>query len=152
MKTTIEKFYVIGISVRTTNEGSQAAKDIPQLWERFMSENIVSKIPNKASNDVYGIYTEYEGDFTQPYTTVIGCKVNNLDVIPEGLVGFTIETANYEKFTAKGKLLDNIVYNKWTDIWQSNLNRAYLSDFEIYGEKSMDMDNAEVDIFVAIKQ
>lgn len=151
MKTTIEKFYVIGISVRTTNEGGQAAKDIPQLWERFMSEDIESKIPAKISRDVYGIYTEYEGDYTQPYTTVLGCKVESLDNIPEGFIGLTIETANYEKYTAKGKMSDDIVYNKWTEIWQSDLDRTYLVDFEIYGERSVDMDNAEVDIFISVK-
>lgn len=151
MKTTIEKFYVIGISVRTTNEGGQAAKDIPQLWERFMSEDIESKIPAKISRDVYGIYTEYEGDYTQPYTTVLGCKVESLDNIPEGFIGLTIETANYEKYTAKGKMSDDIVYNKWTEIWQSNLDRTYIADFEIYGERSVDMDNAEVDIFISVK-
>lgn len=151
MKTTIEKFYVIGISVRTTNEGGQAAKDIPQLWERFMSEDIESKIPAKISRDVYGIYTEYEGDYTQPYTTVLGCKVESLDNIPEGFIGLTIETANYEKYTAKGKMSDDVVYNKWTEIWQSDLDRTYLADFEIYGERSVDMDNAEVDIFISVK-
>lgn len=151
MKTTIEKFYVIGISVRTTNEGGLAAKDIPQLWERFMSEDIESKIPAKISRDVYGIYTEYEGDYTQPYTTVLGCKVESLDNIPEGFIGLTIETANYEKYTAKGKMSDDIVYNKWTEIWQSDLDRTYLVDFEIYGERSVDMDNAEVDIFISVK-
>lgn len=151
MKTTIEKFYVIGISVRTTNEGGQAAKDIPQLWERFMSEDIESKIPAKISRDVYGIYTEYEGDYTQPYTTVLGCKVESLDNIPEGFIGLTIETANYEKYTAKGKMSDDIMYNKWTEIWQSDLDRTYIADFEIYGERSVDMDNAEVDIFISVK-
>lgn len=151
MKTTIEKFYVIGISVRTTNEGGQAAKDIPQLWDRFVSEDIESKIPNKASTDLYGIYTEYEGDFTQPYTTIVGYKVNSLDNVPDGLIGLTIETANYEKFTAKGKLSDDIVFNKWTEIWKSNLDRAYVTDFEVYGEKSCEMDNTEVDIFIAVK-
>ncbi|QIK59162.1 AraC family transcriptional regulator [Dysgonomonas sp. HDW5A] len=151
MKTTIEKFYVIGISVRTTNEGGQAAKDIPQLWDRFVSEDIESKIPNKASTDLYGIYTEYEGDFMQPYTTIVGYKVSSLDNIPEGLIGLTIETSNYEEFTAKGKLSDDIVFNKWTEIWKSDLDRAYLADFEIYPEKSCEMDNAEIGIFVSIK-
>lgn len=151
MKTAIEEFHVIGISVKTTNEGGQAAKDIPHLWDRFMSEDIVSKIPNKASLDVYGIYTEYEGDFTQPYTTMIGCRVTSLDNIPDGLIGLTIEAANYEKVTAKGKLSDDIVFNKWNEIWQSNMDRAYLADFEIYGEKSIDVDNAEVDIFISVK-
>lgn len=151
MKTTIEKFHVIGISVRTTNEGGQAAKDIPQLWDKFMTEDIASRIPNKASHDIYSIYTEYEGDFTQPYTTVIGCKVSSLENIPDGLMGLTIETANYERYTAKGKMSDDIVYKKWTEIWQSDIKRAYLADFEIYGEKSMDMDNAEVEIFLSVE-
>ena len=151
MKTTIEEFHVIGISVRTTNEGGQAAKDIPQLWEKFITENIAAKIPSKLSDSVYGIYTEYEGDYTQPYTTVLGCKVSSLDNIPDGFIGLTIQTANYEKYTAKGKMSDDIVYQKWVEIWQSNLDRTYLADFEIYGEKSIDMDNAEVDIFISVK-
>ncbi|MBD8348815.1 GyrI-like domain-containing protein [Dysgonomonas sp. HGC4] len=151
MKTTIEKFFVIGISVRTTNEGGQAAKDIPQLWEKFITENIAAKIPGKVSDSVYGIYTEYEGDYTQPYTTVLGCKVSSLDNIPDGFIGLTIKADNYEKYTAKGKMSDDIVYKKWTEIWQSNLNRTYLADFEVYGERSVDMDNAEVDIFISVK-
>ncbi|MBF0576287.1 GyrI-like domain-containing protein [Dysgonomonas sp. GY617] len=151
MKTTIEKFFVIGISVRTTNEGGQAAKDIPQLWEKFITENIAAKIPSKVSDSVYGIYTEYEGDYTQPYTTVLGCKVSSLDNIPDGFIGLTIKADNYEKYTAKGKMSDDIVYKKWTEIWQSNLNRTYLADFEVYGERSVDMDNAEVDIFISVK-
>lgn len=151
MKTTIEEFHVIGISVRTTNEGGQAAKDIPKLWEKFITENIAAKIPSKVSDSVYGIYTEYEGDYTQPYTTVLGCKVSSLDNIPDGFIGFTIKAANYEKYTAKGKMSDDIVYKKWTEIWQSNLNRTYLADFEVYGERSVDMDNAEVDIFISVK-
>lgn len=151
MKTTIEKFFVIGISVRTTNEGGQAAKDIPQLWEKFITENIAAKIPSKVSDSVYGIYTEYEGDYTQPYTTVLGCKVSSLDNIPDGFIGLTIKADNYEKYTAKGKMSNDIVYKKWTEIWQSNLNRTYLADFEVYGERSVDMDNAEVDIFISVK-
>lgn len=36
----IRPFNIIGISVRTTNENDQAAKDIPALWKRFISEGI----------------------------------------------------------------------------------------------------------------
>ena len=71
-----EPFYVVGISVRTSNENQQAAKDIPALWQRFMSENIADKIPNKSSNKVYAVYTDYESDHTKPYTTIIGYKAD----------------------------------------------------------------------------
>lgn len=148
---TIEKFDVIGIAVRTINMPQKAEIDIPQLWEKFMCENVVSQIPNKSSNDVYCIYTDYEGDYTKPYTTLIGCKVSSLDTIPEDMVGITIETGEYEQFTAKGNLMDNIVYEEWLSIWKADIDRAYLSDFEIYKE-GFDPENAEIDIFVGVKK
>jgi len=55
---TIEPFKVIGISVRTTNENGQAAKDIGDLWGRFMNEGILQAIPNKIDDAVYSIYTD----------------------------------------------------------------------------------------------
>jgi predicted transcriptional regulator YdeE len=78
---------VIGIEVRTTNENEQAAKDIPVLWEKFMKENVLNNIPNKIDNTIYSIYTEYEKDHTKPYTTLLGCKVESLENIPEGMAG-----------------------------------------------------------------
>ena len=148
---TIEKFDVIGIAVRTINMPQKAEIDIPQLWEKFMYEDVVSQIPNKSNNDVYCIYTDYEGDYTKPYTTVIGCKVSSLDTIPEDMVGITIETGEYKQFTTKGNLMDNIVYEEWLSIWKADIDRAYLSDFEIYKE-GIDEENAEVDIFVGVKK
>ena len=42
-----EKVIIAGLAIRTTNENNQATKDIPALWGKFMSENLLSKIPNK---------------------------------------------------------------------------------------------------------
>jgi len=145
-----KKFSVIGISVRTTNENGQAAKDIPALWNTFMSEGIAAKIPNRISPDIICIYTDYEKDHTKPYTTILGCVVENLDRIPEGMKGKTIENSNYVKFTAQGKLSEGIVYNEWLKIWQSNLERTFTCDFEVYGQNAQDSENAEVAIYIAI--
>ena len=71
-KETLKPFFVIGISVRTSNENGQAANDIPALWNRFRLENIGAKLINKTGDEVYSIYTDYEGDYTQPYTTILG--------------------------------------------------------------------------------
>lgn len=147
----IQKFSVIGISVRTTNEDEQSGKDIPALWNKFLSEEILSKIPNRVSNDIVCIYTDYEKDHTKPYTTILGAIVDNLNSVPEGMTGKTIEGFNYEKFTAKGNLAEGIVINEWIKIWNSDLNRSFTADFEIYGEKAQNPENAEVDIFIAIK-
>ncbi|WP_250253459.1 GyrI-like domain-containing protein [Chryseobacterium sp. Marseille-Q3244] len=147
----IEPFKVIGIAVRTTNENEQAAKDIPVLWEKLMQENILEKIPNKIDNTVYSIYTEYEKDHTKPYTTLLGCKVENLDHIPEGMIGKSFEGGNYVKFMAKGNLAEGLVINEWFKIWNMDLDRMFTADFEMYGEKAQNPADAEIDILIAVE-
>ena len=149
--TSVAKFSIIGIAVRTTNENGQSATDIPKLWNRFFSENAMANIPNKIDDTLYCIYTDYEKDYTKPYTTILGCKVTSLAVIPKGFTGKTFETENYITFTAKGKIDDGIVFQEWTKIWNTHLNRAYTADFEVYGEKAQNPNDAEVDIFIAVK-
>lgn len=147
----IEPFKVIGIAIRTTNENNQAAQDIPVLWEKLMKENIVENIPNKIDNAIYSIYTDYEKDHTKPYTTLLGCKVENLDIIPEGMIGKSFEGGNYVKFTPKGNLAEDLVINEWIKIWNMDLERIFTADFEIYGEKAQNPSDAEVDILIAVK-
>ncbi|OCA79858.1 transcriptional regulator [Chryseobacterium contaminans] len=146
----IEPFKVIGIAVRTTNENEQAAKDIPVLWEKFMQENVLENIPNKIDNTIYSVYTEYEKDHTKPYTTLLGCKVENLDHIPEGMIGKSFEGGDYVKFTAKGNLAEGLVINEWFKIWNMDLGRTFTADFEMYGEKAQNPSDAEVDILIAV--
>ncbi len=150
-KTNIETFTVIGIAVRTTNENGQSTKDIGALWNKFMSEGILSQIPNKIDNTIYSIYTEYQGDHTQPYTTILGCRVESTDIIPNGMVAKTIQGGNYAKFVAKGDLTKGSVYKEWSKIWNADLDRLYTADFEVYGEKAQNPTDAEVEILVAIK-
>lgn len=147
----IDKFNVIGISVKTTNQNGQAAQDIPALWNKFMTEGIANQIPNKIDHTIYCIYTEYEKDHTAPYTTILGCKVTNLATVPSGMVGKFFEEAFYKKHTAKGNILQGLVYNEWLKIWSSGLDRAFTADFEVYGPKAQNPESAEVDIFIAVK-
>ncbi|MDA3616653.1 GyrI-like domain-containing protein [Polluticaenibacter yanchengensis] len=150
---TLEQFYVIGISVRTTNANGQSGRDIEALWGEFWGKGIQHQIPGKVSDDIYAVYTDYETDFTGPYTTVIGLAVHSLENIPEGFVGLNIEPASYEKFVSKGKMPGAVV-NTWLDIWQDkafNLKRAYYADFTIHGKKYYDGDNAEVETFISVR-
>lgn len=147
----IEDFYIIGISVRTTNQNGQSGKDIMNLWNRFFAENVLDKVPKKLdSRAFYSVYTDYEGDYTKPYTAILGCKVAHLNAIPEGMVGKTIPGGQFKKFTAKGNLGEGIVFSEWSKIWNLQLDRKYSADFEVYGEKAQNPENAEVDIFIAL--
>ena len=67
------------------------------------------------------------------------------------MVGKTFDEANYAKYIAKGNIMQGMVFGVWTKIWNSDLDRTFTADFEVYGEKSQNPENAEVDIFVAVK-
>jgi len=150
-KVKFETFQVIGISITTTNKDAQSAQDIGALWQKFMSESIADKIPNKIGSEIFSIYTNYKGDHSQPYDTILGCKVSSLDDIPEGMSGHTFPAGNYSQFVSKGDLTKGVVFGTWQEIWQMGLDRVYTADFEIYGEKAQNPSDGEVDIFVAVQ-
>ena len=150
-KVKIESFKVIGITVNTTNENGKSAQDIGQLWGKFMSEGTIDKIPNKIDTSIFSIYTNYQGDHTKPYDTILGCKVSSLEEIPVGMVGQAFDGGTYGKFVSKGDLNKGIVFGTWSEINQQKLNRVFTADFELYGEKAQDPSNAEVEVYVGIK-
>lgn len=146
----IEAFGIIGIAIRTTNENAEAAAEIGALWARFLSDNILDAIPNKINNTVYSMYTDYEGDHTQPYTAILGCSVANLDIIPDGMVGKAISGGNYVKISAQGDLTKGLIVREWTKIWNLGLNRAFTADYEVFDEQEKNPMDAKVDFLVAV--
>ena len=109
----------------------------------------MQKIPGKITEDIYCVYTDYESDFNGPYTAIVGCKVSSLNDIPTGLIGKTIPDSKYRVYRSTGKL--SISLSKtWEGIWNTDLNRRYSADFDIYSEKARDYENGEVDTYVAI--
>ncbi len=147
----IEPFKLIGIGIRTTNQNGQAATEIAELWQRFMSKNVFDHIPNKIDSTVYSLYTEYEGDHTQAYTAILGCRVENLDTIPEDMMGKTFEGGNYVKVSAKGDLSKGLIVEQWSKIWKMDLERTFTADFEAFGPDAQDPTNAKVDFFIAVQ-
>lgn len=150
-KVTIKPFMVIGIAVRTSNIDEQSAQDIGQLWGKFMSEGTAGQIPNKVSEEILSIYTNYEGDHMKPYDTILGCKVDSLDTIPEGMVGQSFDGGTYGKYVCKGDLTQGAVWGTWSEIFEEKIDRVFTADFEVYGEKAQNPSDAEVDVLVAIK-
>jgi predicted transcriptional regulator YdeE len=150
-KVEIEPFNIIGISVRTTNQNNQASKEIAELWGKFMGEGVLGAIPNKIDNTIYSLYTEYEGDHTQPYTAILGCKVKNLSDIPVGMIGKSFDGGNYVKLSARGDLMKGLIVNKWLNFWEMDLERIFTTDFEVFGEKAQNPADAEIDFLIAVK-
>lgn len=145
----IEKpsFRLMGIECKTRNHPDAAPQDIPELWNRFFSENVLGQIPEKTSDEVVCLYCEYEGDFTMPYTCVIGCPTGAHEA-PPGLVVKTIPQAAYAVFKAEGELPQSII-DAWGRIWTTDLDRTYTGDFEVYPDFNGSND---VKIFIAVKK
>ncbi|MFH6959190.1 GyrI-like domain-containing protein [Flavobacterium aquidurense] len=150
-KVKIEPFMIIGISVRTTNKNNQGANEIADLWGKFMGQNVLEAIPNKIDNTIYSIYTDYQSDHTKPYTAILGCKVSDLNSIPDEMIGKSFNGGNYVKLSAKGDLMKGLILNKWTEIWEMDLDRAFTADFEVFGEKAHNPNDAEIDFLIAVK-
>ncbi|WP_029904612.1 GyrI-like domain-containing protein [Prevotella sp. 10(H)] len=149
---TLDKFTVVGISVRTTNQNHQSQDDIVKLWQAFFRNGIIQSLPNKVSDDIYCIYTDYESDYTGEYTTVIGYKVTDAESIPTNL-SLTIKQipeSKYYKYISEGEL-PYAVGRTWAHIWQSDIDRRYLADFDVYGEDAKDPANARITTFLSIK-
>lgn len=147
--TTFTKTSIIGIQIKTTNKDGKAMEDIPKLWEKFFSENIIEKIPAKTNNRIFAIYSDYKGGIEDPYTVTIGCEVSDTNSIPEDLKALTIEENPFAIFTAQGKRKDAVI-ETWQKIWKSDLDRKYAHDFEVYDEKSQDPNNSTVKIYVGL--
>lgn len=153
IKMNLSDLKIIGISVETTNANGKSAVDIGNLWGKFFSEDVLSKIPNRASDDIFVIYTDYESNYTGKYTTIIGSRVTSLEEIPDGFVGRTFENQEFKKYIAKGKMPDAVV-ETWQEIWQNDttLKRTYRYDIEIYGEKSQNGDLSEVLVLLGVEK
>ena len=148
---TKEALSIVGISARTSNAKGKAEIDIPKLWHEFMSNQPIKSIPNKVNDTMYALYTDYESDHNGEYTIILGYQVSSLDNIPEEYTVKFVAESNYQKFTAKGDLTKDAVINTWMEIWNTDLNRTYTTDIEVYGEKAMNPADGEADIFVAVE-
>lgn len=143
-------FKLIGIKLphKTSNVDGKSQADCGNLWHRFNEETIKDKIPGKISDDIYAVYYGYDGDHTTQFSYFIGCRVKMDTRTPEGLDGVFIPAGKYQRIIARGPMPDCVI-NAWKKIWASKDSRGYQYDFEVYGEKSKDWKNAEVEIYVS---
>ena len=144
---------IIGIATQTSNNDGQAIEDLGKLWAQFFGDNIITKIPNAISSNIYSVYTDYETDFRGKYTTIIGLEVSTLDEIPEGLIGREFQPQIFKKYIAKGELHE-AVGKTWAEIWNDDeiLNRTYIYDYELYTEKAQNPADAEIEIYIGVKE
>jgi predicted transcriptional regulator YdeE len=140
-------FTVVGLALRTSNSQPD---QIGGLWQEFYTRNIASLIRNAKSGDIYSVYIDYEGDHTQPYTLVIGCEADAINV-PPGLVAKNVPAARYAVFPASGKQPESVIA-AWQKVWGADLSRTYSGDFDLYSAPAeVSPQQQQVEIYVAVR-
>jgi predicted transcriptional regulator YdeE len=152
-----EELCLLGFAGRTTNAQEMTEQAIiPKLWARFY-ENVDSKsiVSQVEPGVTYGCYSDYVDGANGEYTILVGVRADPNHPIPEGMTAITIPAAKYAVFTTRRGSFPAVVVEAWQAIWQwsmiSGNERAYTGDFELYDERCSDINNAEVDIYIALK-
>lgn len=147
----IPGFYVVGISITTSNAEDKAADDINALWQRFFEEDMLHKIEGRAENAIYAVYSDYEGDHTKPYRFTLGCKVEGAPAdLPEGLHKIHVPPADYMIFAARGEQPKSLLQT-WETVWKSDIKRSYVADLEIYGPRFFEEGLHEILVCVGVR-
>ena len=146
----LEEKVITGIRIKTTNQDGKAMQDIGNTWQKLFANGIYEKIPNKVNGKTIGLYTEYEDDYTKPYTFIAGAEVSKEVQIGEELESIIIPKGKYAKFIITGDV-QNSVGQAWQEIWNMDLKRKYTCDFEEYQNNSEDMQKQEIHIYIAIE-
>lgn len=145
----LEGKVVAGIGIKTTNQGGKAMQDIGLTWQELFANGIYEKIPNKVNDKTIGLYTEYEGDYTRPYVFLAGAEVRQEREKNE-IMSKVIPKGKYARFIITGDV-QNSVGQAWQEIWNMDLKRRYVCDFEEYQNNSKDMQKQEIHIYIGIE-
>ena len=140
-------FNIIGINIIADN--FENLVNVYKLWDDFFKNNIFEKIPSKTDNKIYTIYTDYESDEKGRYNCIIGCRVNDDSIVPDGMISKEIKPSNYVVYKEKGNVKLKLP-EMWQKIWNTKLKRKYIADFEVYNIENIMSDNADIDIFVCV--
>ncbi len=127
---------IIGLRTHLTS-GMDTA--IMGAWEVFLTTNIKDQIPERLSDDVHCVYTNYTGDHTKPMDMILGFAVptnTRSDTPPShGLYRVEIPATFTEKTCAKylstGTLPD-VLIETWQTIWKTHDDRAFTLDIDYY--------------------
>ena len=149
----VQAFDVVGVST-IIKDRDEASEQINGLWERFFKESVGQSVDSKVDDIIYAVYSDYEGDYTQPYRLTIGYKTQKCEqrdaLLRDGKFHMVqVEEADYAMMSAAGEQ-PKALMETWTAVWQSDLERLYKTDFEVYGQRFFEEGVHEVLVAVGV--
>lgn len=145
---TLQEKLAAGITARTNNAAPDMGNVIGGLWESFYAKGIYAQIPAEGRGHALGIYSDYESDEHGDYDMTVACEVGCVDGLPEELAVKRIPAGRYAKFVIKGDV-QRALMQFWQELWEMDLKRSYVADFEEYMDQ--EMENAEIHVYIGLK-
>ncbi|EIT84220.1 DNA-binding protein YobU [Fictibacillus macauensis ZFHKF-1] len=136
-----EAFTLYGKRAVTTNEQEGKGQGvIPAMWADFYKQGA-------PTGTVYAVYTNYESNEHGAYTYGIGTEEPGAGVLA------VVPKQDYLVFTTEKGPVGEVVPKAWEKIWQwqEQQERAYGTDFEVYDERAQNPEDAQVDIYISVK-
>jgi predicted transcriptional regulator YdeE len=119
---------LLGREIRASNDDPAA---IAEAWDGFFERGATSGITGHLSEDVYAVYSEYEGDETQPYSYFIGCEVEDDAPVPPRMASRVLPDAKFEVFVSEGKQPAALMQT-WAEIHAAKIERSFELDYEVH--------------------
>ena len=156
---TLPAIKLVGITARANNanEGNPDTAKIPPTLQKYFQNQVPQKITHQKKPGVtYCVFTNYESDATGDYTYFVGEEVTTFEDSSEGLETLTIPEQTYAKFTTNQGPMPQVCIEAWQEIWKMGPaelggERSYISDFEIYDERTIDPSNTVFDIYIGLR-
>lgn len=144
---------LIGKTIRTTNAEGKCITDLSKFWCDFYKNNESINIPNKTDETYcFGVYSNYESDAKGYFDYTIAYQVDSFDNIPDGFTAITVEPGNFAKFKEESVMdLAGKCNSLWNKIWNSDIDRAYQIDYEVYEEATSCGENPQMEYFISVK-
>lgn len=152
-----DSFFVAGYTARTNNAAEAGGHGkIGPLWQRWFAEDLGAKIPSRVGNDILAVYSDYANDENGDYTYLLGVHVSSVENLPQGLSYRKIAAGRYAIFTTETGPAMRVVPAAWQKIWAAPASemggkRAFLTDFEVYGERAADPQHAQIEIHIGVQ-
>ncbi len=149
-------FYVAGWQIRTTNAAEIGGNGkIGPLWQHFMQQNLAAQIPNRSDGSLIAVYSNYASDETGEYDYLLGARVTSVDNLPASMTAIKVMPGAYAVILTDKGQMPGVLQAAWARIWKMTLaelggRRAYLTDYEIYDQRSANMQSAQVEIHVGL--
>lgn len=129
LKIAYSKMKILWLKIRTSNNKSE---EIWKLWEKFYTEWHIDKLWLHGKS-IYAVYHNYELNQNWRFDIQYG----NYDLLLgwESTLSWydsiDIEKNDYKIFQVNGETGKEI-FATWQEIWSSNIERSFKTDYELY--------------------